>query len=151
MEVASTLQVFVLALLMTTLVGFMAYVEAPPPPHPVKVRPAIPFATAVWIDGHYAYRRGRYVWVPGGYVRAPHPRAHWVPGRWKKHRRGWKWNEGALEIGDIGKGLGNVKIDADRSRPVRQKISIRKTIVEAGIRSCEPSYGFQDLILLSRN
>lgn len=83
-----------LVLFMAFLGGCAATVAAPPPPRLVEVRPTVPFYGTVWIDGYYAYRQDRYVWVEGRYVRPPHPRAAWVPGHWQQHRRGWKWHKG---------------------------------------------------------
>jgi hypothetical protein len=79
---------------MTFLGGCAATVSTPPPTALVEVRPVVPFYGAVWIDGCYEHRHNRYVWVPGRYVRPPHPRAAWVPGHWQQHPRGWKWNRG---------------------------------------------------------
>lgn len=47
------------------------YVQAAPPPPPatrVVVRPAAPYAGAVWVEGHYQWNGAQYVWVPGHYV-----------------------------------------------------------------------------------
>ena len=49
----------------------------PPPADPVVVVPARPHPLAVWVNGHYAWKRWqqRYVWIPG----------HW------QMRRGHRW------------------------------------------------------------
>lgn len=46
------------------------YVQTAPPPPPaqVVVRPAAPYANAVWVEGHYQWDGYQYVWVPGHYV-----------------------------------------------------------------------------------
>lgn len=80
--------------LMTALAGCAVTVAGPPPAALVEVRPVIPFYGAVWIDGYYEYHRHRYHWVPGRYVRPPHPRAAWTPGQWQHHDRGWRWHKG---------------------------------------------------------
>jgi hypothetical protein len=71
-------------------------VEAEPPPPQVEVQPAVPYANAVWIEGHWAWR-GRWVWIRGhwevgraGWAWLPHHWArrgnHWVfmPGHWQR-------------------------------------------------------------------
>jgi len=80
--------------LMTALTGCVATVAAPPPVARVEVHPPVPFIGAVWIGGYYEYHHSRYEWVPGRYVRPPHPKAVWVPGRWDHDRRGWNWHRG---------------------------------------------------------
>jgi len=91
-----------LVMLLTPLAGCVGTVRTPPPSHhPVDMRPVAPFSGAIWIEGHYAYRHGNYVWVPGRYMRPPHEKSVWVPGYWKEHRRGWKWQEGHWEKGHM--------------------------------------------------
>jgi hypothetical protein len=76
----------------TVQVATPAVVVAPPPPPPQRpiavVRPGF-----VWIDGHHAYRGGRYVWVEGRYEldRSGH---RWVQGRWARRGNGHVWVEG---------------------------------------------------------
>ncbi len=60
-------------------------VEAPPPP---------PSPQHVWTGGHWAFRDGRYGWVPGTYVVAPEPAARWVPARWVAREGGWYFEPG---------------------------------------------------------
>jgi len=46
--------------------------ERPPMPAPkVEVRPAMPYKKAVWVGGHWEYRKrcNCYVWVPGHWRR----------------------------------------------------------------------------------
>jgi hypothetical protein len=88
----------VLAVLVTASFGCVGLVNTPPPAHhPVDMRPGAPFRGAVWVEGHYTYRYGNYVWVPGRYEKPPYENAIWIPGSWKKHHRGWKWEEGRWE------------------------------------------------------
>ena len=63
----------------------------------VEIRPAVPFAGAVWLPGYWHWAGARHVWVGGnwsapraGFVWAPH---HWehvgaqrrfVPGHWRR-------------------------------------------------------------------
>ena len=73
------------ALAMFFLVGCAAhatYYGAVPPLPPARVE-AFGYAPGpgyLWIDGFWDWR-GHYVWVPGSWVRRPHPHAVWVPGR----------------------------------------------------------------------
>lgn len=41
---------------------------APPPPR-VEVVTIAPAPKAVWVPGHWVWRRGAYVWVPGHWRR----------------------------------------------------------------------------------
>lgn len=65
---------------------------APPPPR-AEVKPAPPYPNAVWIPGHWKWKRGRYVWVPGHWAK-PRRGYVWVPGHWEKRPRGWVWVPG---------------------------------------------------------
>src|SRR5512139_3096793 len=57
-------------------------VEIAPPTPMVEAPPPAPSPQHVWTDGYWAFRDGRYVWVPGTYQLAPQPAARWVPARW---------------------------------------------------------------------
>ncbi|CAN5795897.1 hypothetical protein BH11BAC3_BH11BAC3_22660 [soil metagenome] len=70
-----------------------AYVRSRPVPPPVKVRPMAPSAGYVWVDGEWAWRRGKYHYVNGYYITPAHNSA-WIPGHWRKVRRGWAWDKG---------------------------------------------------------
>ena len=65
----------------------------PPPPPIVEVRPVIPFAGAVWIDGYWGWSAGRHVWVHG---RWDHPRKgyRWEPRRWEPQGGHWRLRGG---------------------------------------------------------
>jgi len=52
------------------------------------VKPYRPYKRAVWVNGHYVYRGGRYVYVKGYWVK-PRPNYVYVQPRWKKTRRGY--------------------------------------------------------------
>ena len=70
--------------------GVRVYVKiGPPRRHVVTVyRPARHHRDAIWVDGYYRYRGGRYLWAPGHYIRPR--RAHvYVRPHWKKTRRGY--------------------------------------------------------------
>lgn len=53
----------------------------------VVVKPAPPYAGAVWVGEEWRWKRGRYVYVAPHYVR-PHKTHVWVPGHWRNSPRG---------------------------------------------------------------
>lgn len=53
-----------------------------------------PFSGAVWISPEWQWRGGRYVSVPGYWVRPGRFGAIWVPGHWKYSRHGYRWVPG---------------------------------------------------------
>jgi hypothetical protein len=61
--------------------------EAPPEPI-VEVRPAVPFAGAVWIPGYWHWNGNRHFWV-GGHWSAPRRGWVWEPNHWQQTPRGW--------------------------------------------------------------
>lgn len=63
------------------------------PVAPVMVRPAPPYAGAVWIPEEYMWSGGSYVYVAPHYV---HPRGgrNWAPGYWNTHRGRQVWVKG---------------------------------------------------------
>jgi hypothetical protein len=67
----------------------------PPPPRYVRVeyRPGY-----VWLDGHWAYRGSRWVWVDGYYV-TERPGHVYVQGRWVRRSGRWHWVEPRWERG----------------------------------------------------
>ena len=60
-----------------SLTGINCAATAPPPPEKVVVVPARPYPNAVWVPGHWVWRRWGRHW-------------EWVPGHWK-FRRGGRW------------------------------------------------------------
>ena len=71
------------------------YRVGPPPPVPSYGYRAAPGPGYVWADGYYDLRGGRnWAWVPGSYVRPPHPRAVWVSPRWEQRGRDWHFHKG---------------------------------------------------------
>lgn len=50
-------------------------VETPPPPPP---NPSL----YVWEKGHWRWNGVTHVWMPGRYIRLPHPGAVRIPGHW---------------------------------------------------------------------
>jgi len=66
-------------LVVAVIAGTIGCAPVPPPvpPPPVVVVPARPYADAVWVPGHYKWRRWEH-------------RYQWVAGHWKV-RRGHAW------------------------------------------------------------
>ena len=48
--------------------GVAVYSAPPPAPATVIVRPAQPYASSVWVEGHYEWNGNQYVWYDGHYV-----------------------------------------------------------------------------------
>jgi hypothetical protein len=69
------------------------YVKTAPPQARIEHKTAAPYANAVWVSGHWAWRNGKYVWKGGRWVK-PRSGYVWIPGHWVKKRRGWRWIEG---------------------------------------------------------
>lgn len=53
----------------------VAQAAPPPPPVQVEVQPAQPTVQSVWVDGHYSFEAGRWVWIAGSWQT---PRAGYV-------------------------------------------------------------------------
>jgi WXXGXW repeat (2 copies) len=65
------------------------------PPRPVvEARIAAPGPGYVWTAGYHRWDGHAYVWVPGAWVRPPHPGAHWEAHRWEHRHDGWYFHEG---------------------------------------------------------
>ena len=71
----------------------VVYVQKAPPKLKVETRPKKPNPKAVWVGGHWQWRRGKHVWVSGHWDRNPSGKA-WMPGHWDKRARGWIWVPG---------------------------------------------------------
>jgi hypothetical protein len=68
-----------------------------PPADLDEVRPAMPFAGAVWIPGYWRWHGHRHVWISGRWS-APVPGRTWVAGHWKHgHHGGWHYKPGHWE------------------------------------------------------
>ena len=67
--------------------------EPPPPRHEVVVGVA-PSPAHVWVGGFWAFRDGRWVWIPGHWERSPRIGAHWTAGHWAHRTHGWVWVDG---------------------------------------------------------
>jgi len=79
------------SLFMTSCAG--SYYVTDQPVEPVYARPVRPYVNAVWIDGDWAWRGGRYVYVQGYWARPRAGRA-WVRGGWYHTPRGYTWHRG---------------------------------------------------------
>jgi hypothetical protein len=77
-------------LFMTSCAGYYVYDQ---PGEPVYVRPAAPYAGAVWIGGEWSWVGGRYVYVHG-YWAHPRPGRVYIAGGWYHGPRGYKWHRG---------------------------------------------------------
>ena len=79
------------SLLMSACAG--EYYVTTQPVETVYVRPATPYAGAVWIDGDWVWNGGAYVRQPGHWARARAGRV-WVAGNWHRGPRGYAWHRG---------------------------------------------------------
>jgi hypothetical protein len=59
------------------------YAEQAPPEAIVEVRPAMPFAQAVWIPGYWHWHGRSHQWV-GGHWSAPRVGYRWETARWER-------------------------------------------------------------------
>lgn len=74
-------------------VGQVVITVAPPAPV-VETVPVSPGPNWVSDGGYHAWRGGKYVWVPGHYIKKPRPNAVWVAGHYDKRGRGWVYVQG---------------------------------------------------------
>jgi hypothetical protein len=97
-KVAIIISLAVICAITILLLGCPPSVVRVRPPEPrMEVYGTPPNSDVVWRPGHWAYRGGDWVWVPGRWTRPPRPHAHWVPGYWEPRRGGWVWIEGHWE------------------------------------------------------
>ncbi|HSC54438.1 MAG TPA: hypothetical protein VLC98_12480 [Phnomibacter sp.] len=75
------------------------------------VRPApAPSQWHVWISNEWQWHNGRYVCVPGHWVRPAYTSMRYVPGYWNRTKHGWVWRQGHWNEGNhygYSKGHGN--------------------------------------------
>lgn len=69
------------------------YVEQAPPEPIVEVRPATPFAGAIWIPGYWNWHGRHHQWV-GGHWSAPREGHVWENGRWEREEHRYRWVPG---------------------------------------------------------
>lgn len=88
------LMMIAIALSVSTIADAQLAVRIRPNAPVVKVRPASPSATHVWVSGEWRWNRGHYEYADG-YWASPEPGKHrWVEGRWKNKGGGWIWIPG---------------------------------------------------------
>lgn len=73
------------------------YIGTPPPPIRYEAPPPMPGEGFVWTAGFWEPHGPHYRWVPGRYVRAPYPGAHWTPARYEHGDKGWRMHQGYWE------------------------------------------------------
>jgi hypothetical protein len=59
----------------------------------VYTRPVAPYAGAIWVEGNWVRRGGKWKQQPGYWIK-PHPGRTWVQGRWYKYPKGNRWQKG---------------------------------------------------------
>ncbi len=64
------------------------------PQAPKYRKPPMPARGFVWISDSWRWERGRYVFVPGYWMRPPNRNARYIAGRWDRTRYGWVWMDG---------------------------------------------------------
>jgi hypothetical protein len=66
-------------------IGVSINVNAPMPPLRTEVVIARPGPEFIWVRGHWDWVGGPrgYVWLPGAWVRPPHPHAVWIEPRYE--------------------------------------------------------------------
>jgi hypothetical protein len=67
---------------------------APPAPQQETIPAERPYATAVWIPGHYIWTTDHYSWQAGKWDRPPVNSIAWMPGQWNQQGNNWVWTEG---------------------------------------------------------
>ncbi len=74
-------------------VPFVTVPMAPPPPRR-EMMPPRPSQDHVWQPGHWAWRGGQQMWMPGMWSAPPAPGYGWQPPVWERQGRGWRYGEG---------------------------------------------------------
>ena len=59
----------------------------------VYARSAAPYTGAIWVEGNWVRRNGRYIQQPGYWIK-PRPGRTWIQGRWYKYPKGNRWQKG---------------------------------------------------------
>jgi len=73
-----------------------------PPPMRYERRPPMPGPGYAWVDGYWAWRGNRYVWVPGRWDRPPYAGAYWSHGHYDRYDNGWAYHDGHWDREDHG-------------------------------------------------
>ena len=99
--------------------------QAPPPPMREYIieRPSPRY---VWIDGYWAWRGDRHVWVPGRWDLPPRERLVWVEPRWERRSNGYVFVEGSWRDADRSDYSGGVSLGNSGPGPNRRMISVRE-------------------------
>jgi hypothetical protein len=69
------------------------YVDTPPPPPQTEVVGVAPYPGAIYVDGYWAHRGGRYTWQPGYWDR-PRPNRIYRPHRWEQRGNRYYYQRG---------------------------------------------------------
>lgn len=88
------LTLFVAAVTMAGCGGGVYYATVPPPPLRVEPYGVAPGPGYVFINGYWGWQSNRYAWVPGRWVRPPHPHSVWVEPRWERAGNRYRFREG---------------------------------------------------------
>ena len=70
-----------------------SYYVADQPIEPVYEHGVAPYEGAIWIDGEWGYRGGRYEYTRGHWDH-PRPNRTYVRGSWEHNARGYTWHRG---------------------------------------------------------
>jgi hypothetical protein len=65
-------------------------VAVQPEPPVIVARPAPPPGEHLYVDYEYRWKGGKYVAVPGYYIKKK-PGRTWIPGKWEKKEKGYVW------------------------------------------------------------
>ncbi len=79
--------------------GYVIVTE-PPPPVVVETRPLPPSPGCVWIDGYWHWGGQKYVWNSGHWAVPPHGYTRWVPPRYERHEKGYRYVPGRWDRDD---------------------------------------------------
>jgi hypothetical protein len=98
--------------------GVVVYQAPPAPRATVSVRPAAPWAGAVWVQGNWQWNGAQYVWVQGRWLQ-PRAGAVYVQPRWQRRGRGYVYVQGSWR----GNGRGRT---VRRQRVQRRRVNRRQ-------------------------
>jgi len=79
--------------------GRVVLVDAPPPPLMHEdIPPHPPGPRHVWLEGHWRYYAGHYVWVGGHFELPPRTHARFVPPHWDQQGAAHLFVEGYWQV-----------------------------------------------------
>jgi hypothetical protein len=100
--------------------GYVVY-ESPPPPR-VVVRPAVPYAGAIWVAGHWQWNGAQWMWAEG-YWEQPRAGYVYVQPRWQRQGRGYVY------VGGGWQGRGQVHVQGrGRVQQPRGRVRARSNV-----------------------